>query len=202
MFTTLVSANVGPGVVLGVIWALSFVLSSQAQGICEPLTIPLCQGLEYNHTIFPNMLNHTSQQEAALEVHQFTALVKVGCSRDLAFFICSVHAPYCSVSTNLTFPVPPCRFLCNRAKQGCEVPMKRFGFAWPDSLRCDRFPKLGEEICVDVDRTGKTVTVQLPTVERVKRGKALLELVNLHSYVNIVLLANANSFSGKNMLYV
>ena len=72
MFTTVVSANVGPGVVLGVIWALSFVLPSQAQGICEPLTIPLCQGLEYNHTLFPNMLNHTSQAEAALEVLQFT----------------------------------------------------------------------------------------------------------------------------------
>ena len=26
--------------------------------------------------------------------------------------------------------------------------MKRFGFGWPESLRCDRFPKLGEEICV------------------------------------------------------
>ena len=194
MSTAVVSANVGPGVVLGVIWALGFLLPSQVQGMrCEPLTIPLCQGLGYNHTIFPNTLNHTSQQEAALEVHQFTALVRVGCSRDLAFSICSVYAPYCAVSANLTFPVPPCRFLCSRAKKDCAGLMKRFGFAWPASLRCNRFPKLGEEKCVDFDSTSKTVTVQLPKVDRIKRGKTLLELLN------IVLLSNANSFSGKNM---
>ena len=125
-------------------------LPSQAQGNCEPLTIPLCQGLQlYNDTIFPNMLNHTSQQEAALELNQFTPLVNVGCSRDLAHFLCSVYAPYCLVSKNLATPVPPCRSLCTSVKQGCIELMKRFGFQWPESLRCDRFPKLGEEICVD-----------------------------------------------------
>ena len=197
MSSIVVSAKVGRGTVLCLIWALSFVLPSQVQGICEPLTIPLCQGLGYNHTIFPNTLNHTSQQEAALEVHQFTPLVRVGCSRDLAFSICSVYAPYCAVSAKLTFPVPPCRSLCSRAKKDCAGLMKRFGFAWPASLRCNRFPKLGEKICVDFNSTSKTVTVQLPTVDRVKRGKTLLELLNIQSYVNIVLLSNANSFSGK-----
>ena len=33
-------------------------------------------------------------------------------------------------------------------------------------------------------------------------GKTRLELVKIHSYVDNVLLANANSFSGKNMPYV
>ena len=168
MFTTVVTGNVGSGVLLGVIWAFSLVLPSQAQGICEPLTIPLCQGLEYNTTIFPNMLNHTSQAEAALEVLQFYPFVKVGCSKDLAFFLCSVYAPICTV---LNTPVPPCRSLCNSAKRVCEVLMKRFGFSWPKSLRCDRFPKLGEEICMDVNRTNKTsqTMVQPPTV---KKGKS------------------------------
>ena len=175
MFTTVVSANVGSGVVLGVIWALSLVLPSQAQGICEPLTVPLCQGLEYNTTIFPNMLNHTSQAEAALEVLQFFPLVKVGCSKDLAFFLCSVYAPICTV---LNTPVPPCRSLCNSAKRGCQDLMKSFGFSWPKSLRCDRFPKLGEEICMDVNGTSKTskTTVQPPTV---KEGNSPLELVKI-----------------------
>ena len=171
MFTTVVSANVSPRVVLGVIWTLSMLLPSQAQGTCEPLTIPLCQGLQlYNDTIFPNMLNHSSQQEAALELYQFTPLVTVGCSIDLAHFLCSVYAPYCLVSKNLASPVPPCRSLCNSAKQGCKGVMKRFGFSWPNSLRCDRFPKLSEETCVDGNGINKA-TVQPPT-----GGKTQLEL--------------------------
>ena len=180
MFTSVVSANVSPSVVLGVIWALSMLLPSQAQGNCEPLTIPLCQGLQlYNDTIFPNMLNQTSQQEAALELNQFTPLVNVGCSRDLAYFLCSVYAPYCMVSKNLATPVPPCRSLCNSAKLGCEAVMNRFGFSWPISLKCDRFPKLGEEICVDADGISKT-TVQPPT-----GGNTQLEPVKIHSYVDL-----------------
>ena len=171
MFTTVVSATVSPRVVLGVIWTLSMLLSSQAQGTCEPLTIPLCQGLQlYNDTVFPNMLNHSSQREAAIELYQFAPLVTVGCSIDLAQFLCSVYAPYCLVSKNLATPVPPCRSLCTSAKQGCEGLMKRFGFSWPNSLRCDRFPKLGEEICVDGNGINKA-TVQPPT-----GGKTQLEL--------------------------
>ena len=125
MFPTVMSSNV----MLGVVLALSMLLPSQAQGVCEPLTIPLCQGFQYNNTIFPNMLNHTSQQEAALELHQFSPLVKVGCSSDLAHFLCSVYAPYCLVSKNLATPVPPCRSLCHSVNKA----------VW-----CDRFPKLGD----------------------------------------------------------
>ena len=181
MFTTAVSANVSPSVVLGVIWALSMLLPSQAQGICEPLNIPLCKSLQYNNTIFPNMLMHKSQEEAALEVHQFTPLVKVGCSRDLAYFLCSVYAPYCLVSKNLATPIPPCRSLCNSVKQGCIELMKRFRFSWPESLRCNNFPKLGEEICMDGNGINKA-TVQPPTGGKTR---------SLNSYVDI------NIFVGK-----
>ena len=124
------------------------------------------------------MLNHSSQQEASLELNQFTPLVKVG-SRDLAHFLCSVYAPYCLVSKNLATPVPPCRSLCTSAKRGCKEVMKRFGFSWPNSLRCRRFPKLGEEICVDRNGINKA-TVQPPT-----GGKTQLELVKIDSYVDI-----------------
>ena len=42
--------------------------------------------------------------------------------------------------------------------------MNRFGFTWPDSLRCDRFPKLGDEICFteNVNSTSEA-TLQPPT---------------------------------------
>lgn len=44
---------------------------------CEPIAIPMCKDIQYNMTIIPNLLNHQSQDEAGLEVHQFFPLVKV-----------------------------------------------------------------------------------------------------------------------------
>lgn len=33
---------------------------------CEPITLRMCQGLPYNSTFMPNVLNHYDQQTAAL----------------------------------------------------------------------------------------------------------------------------------------
>jgi len=44
---------------------------------CEPITIPMCKDIQYNMTIIPNLLNHQTQDDAGLEVHQFFPLVKV-----------------------------------------------------------------------------------------------------------------------------
>ena len=52
--------------------------SGQAtHGKCEPITIPLCANIEYNQTIMPNLLGHSKQEQAGMEVHQFFPLVKV-----------------------------------------------------------------------------------------------------------------------------
>ena len=137
---------------------------STKQDSCEPLTIPLCRSLPYNTTIFPNFLNHTTQDEAALYVHQFYPLVKVGCSEHISLFLCAVYAPVCTV---LGSAVPPCRSLCNSARLGCEDVMKRFGVKWPESLNCERFPELGSEICVGLNETLEP-TSQPPTGEKCK----------------------------------
>ena len=110
---------------------------------CEPITIPLCNDIQYNMTIMPNLLNHQKQEDAGLEVHQFFPLVKVQCSKDLKFFLCSMYAPVCTVLEN---PIPPCRKLCVSARNGCESLMNKFGFKWPESLRCENFPEQG--LCV------------------------------------------------------
>ena len=172
MFTAVVSANVGHCLVLGVIFALSLLSPSQGQGICEPLTIQLCQGLGYSTTMFPNILEHSSQDTAALELQQFSPLVRMDCSKDLRYFLCSVYAPICSAVSKT--PVPPCRSLCDSSKQGCEAVMNRFGFTWLKSLRCDKFPRFGDATCVGWPRTS---TQQPPTFQRQKRGKSQLELV-------------------------
>lgn len=121
-------------------------------GRCEAITIPLCKDILYNETIFPNLLNHQKQEDAGLEVHQFYPLVKVKCSPDLQIFLCSVYAPVCTV---LDKPIPPCRSLCLSARSGCEGLMNKFGFQWPESLECSRYPEGGAagELCVGENNT-------------------------------------------------
>ncbi|XP_068179074.1 uncharacterized protein [Antennarius striatus] len=102
---------------------------------CQPITIPLCKDLPYSDTVMPNILGHRNQDDAGLEVHQFFPLIKVGCSPQLKPFLCSVYTPEC-VSGK---PRPPCKTLCEQARSGCESLMNRFGFQWPESLRCDAF---------------------------------------------------------------
>ncbi|XP_053554662.1 frizzled-7 [Bombina bombina] len=121
-------------------------ISVPDHGFCQPISIPLCTDIAYNQTIMPNLLGHNNQEDAGLEVHQFYPLVKVQCSPELRFFLCSMYAPVCTV---LEQAIPPCRTLCERARQGCEALMNKFGFQWPERLRCEHFPVQGAgEICV------------------------------------------------------
>uniref|UniRef100_A0A3B3TM29 FZ domain-containing protein n=1 Tax=Poecilia latipinna TaxID=48699 RepID=A0A3B3TM29_9TELE len=120
-------------------------------GFCQPISIPLCTDIAYNRTIMPNLLGHSNQEDAGLEVHQFYPLVQVQCSAELRFFLCTMYAPVCTV---LDRAIPPCRSLCEQARNGCEELMNKFGFQWPDRLRCQNFPPHGAgEICVGQNRS-------------------------------------------------
>lgn len=120
---------------------------------CEPITIPFCMDIQYNETIMPNLLNHQKQEDAGLEVHQYFPLVKVKCSPDLQFFLCSIYAPVCTI---LDKAIPPCRSLCVSARHGCEELMNNFGFQWPEELDCAKFPETGIDICVGENNTAST----------------------------------------------
>lgn len=120
-------------------------------GFCQLISVPLCADIAYNQTIMPNLMGHTNQEDAGLEVHQFYPLVQVQCSPDLRFFLCSMYVPVCTV---LDRAIPPCRSLCERARLGCEALMNRFGFPWPERLRCENFPVHGAgQICVGQNST-------------------------------------------------
>jgi len=151
-------------------------------GFCQPISIPLCTDIAYNQTIMPNLVGHYNQEDAGLEVHQFYPLVKVQCSPELKFFLCSMYAPVCTV---LEKAIPPCRSICERAKQGCEALMNKFGFQWPDRLRCENFPVLGDgQICVGQnDSSAATVSpiipipgTDVPTHERAFRCPPVLKV--------------------------
>lgn len=124
-------------------------------GKCKPISVPFCQGIAYNETIFPNILGHQTQEEAGLEVHQYFPLLKVHCSADLQFFLCSVFVPVCTI---LDHPIPPCRPLCLSAREGCEHIIKQFGFQWPEYLNCDTFPEKSESetLCVPLNKSRVT----------------------------------------------
>ena len=63
----------------------------------------MCKCIGYNHTKMPNNLNHDTQEEAGLEVHQFYPLVEINCSKDLKLFLCLIYAPVCMDDFNGKF---------------------------------------------------------------------------------------------------
>ncbi|KAH9498324.1 Frizzled-7 [Bulinus truncatus] len=126
-------------------------------GKCEKINIPLCKDIQYNETIMPNLLGHQKQDDAGLEVHQFFPLVKVQCSKQLKFFLCTMYVPVCTV---LDEAIPPCRSLCNEAKTGCEALMNKFGFEWPETLKCEQFPVTG--LCVGENNTDTPTETNKP----------------------------------------
>ncbi|XP_026172379.1 uncharacterized protein LOC113136117 [Mastacembelus armatus] len=113
-------------------------------GICEPITIPMCQDLSYNQTITPNLLGHASQREAVMKMSFFNSMVQTMCSADIRLFLCRVYAPQCVAGEVQR----PCRSFCERARRGCEALMSGFGVSWPPELQCSSFP---EETCISGD---------------------------------------------------
>lgn len=123
--------------------------------VCEPITVPMCKGIGYNLTYMPNQFNHDTQEEVGLEVHQFWPLVRIRCSPDLLFFLCSMYTPICL--PDYRKPLPPCRSVCERAKQGCSPLMSQYGFEWPERMSCEKLPQLGDEVlCMDQNSTEST----------------------------------------------
>lgn len=133
----------------------SVISSSDQEGKCEEITIPMCLGIGYNMTRMPNPLNHETQEEAGLEVHQFWPLVEIKCSTDLKFFLCSMYAPICL--PDYQNPLPPCQELCKRAREGCEPIMNHYEFKWPERMDCSAFPKQGSgTLCMDQPNTSNS----------------------------------------------
>ena len=114
---------------------------------CEPVKIPLCESMPYNKTRMPNLLYHSTQQNAVLIAEQFTELVDTNCSDVLTFFLCAMFAPICTTAIQME-PVPPCRNVCHQARDGCEPIMNRYNVSWPEELDCRKLPLYDTGVCV------------------------------------------------------
>ncbi|CAB0036203.1 unnamed protein product [Trichogramma brassicae] len=151
------------GLVLGPSIALHNKDPLAPHGKCERITINLCMDMPYNETILPNLLNHQKQEDAGPEVHQFAPLVKLKCSPDIKFFLCAMYAPVCTI---LDKALPPCRSLCESARKGCEDLMRNFGFSWPETMECSKFPENGGPVlCVGKNESTPT---EMPPQEDVR----------------------------------
>lgn len=60
-----------PGVRAVLALVLTALAADALQPRCEEITIPMCRGIGYNLTSFPNALDHDTQEEAGLEVLTF-----------------------------------------------------------------------------------------------------------------------------------
>lgn len=138
---------------------------------CQEITIPMCKGIGYNLTHFPNQFNHETQEEAGLEVHQFWPLVEIQCSPDLKLFLCSMYAPLCI--PNYKKPLPACRSVCERAKSGCAPLMAQYGFAWPERMNCNNLPVYGDknQLCMDVNQTDRSTPLPPRTQQPIHPGR-------------------------------
>uniref|UniRef100_A0A673LI70 Frizzled-3 n=1 Tax=Sinocyclocheilus rhinocerous TaxID=307959 RepID=A0A673LI70_9TELE len=115
---------------------------SHSMFTCEPITLRMmCQGLAYNTTFMPNLLNHYDQQTAALAMEPFHPIVNLECSTEIRPFLCALYAPVCTEYGRVTLP---CRRLCQRAKSDCYKLMDMFGVSWPDEMECSKFPVCDE----------------------------------------------------------
>ncbi|XP_033931869.1 frizzled-3a [Pseudochaenichthys georgianus] len=136
---------------------------SHSQFTCEPITLRMCQGLPYNATYMPNILNHYDQQTAALAMEPFHPMVNLQCSPDLRMFLCALYAPVCTEYGRMTLP---CRRLCLQARSDCYKLMDMFGVSWPQEMECTRFPDCDEsyprpaDLLSSSDSTDSPISVQ------------------------------------------
>ncbi|KAH9524999.1 Frizzled-4 [Bulinus truncatus] len=119
---------------------------------CEPIRSTICKGLGYNVTGMPNLADHSDQEDAILLMQTFTPLIQYGCSSRLKFFLCSVYFPMCTEKVHTS--IGPCRPLCESVRNRCQPILREFGYPWPQTLNCSKFPVANnhEHMCMEGPR--------------------------------------------------
>ncbi|CAG0923803.1 unnamed protein product, partial [Notodromas monacha] len=124
--------------------SLSSSFAVPGHGKCEQIHLELCQDIGYNLTSMPNLIDHETQEDAAVSLETFRPLIKIGCSSKLRIFLCAVHAPMCTEKVET--PIGPCRNLCNSVRDKCLPVLEQFGYTWPVALNCSAFPPANNDV--------------------------------------------------------
>lgn len=137
---------------------------------CVDVKAKICQQLDpenYLYTSFPNFMNHTSQFTATKELENYLPVIVSGCSNALQMFLCSLYIPICN--PNVGKRIPPCKSLCQAARQGCEPLLNSAHIRWPSSMECHHFPDENSgELCVSLPNPQ-------PSVQSVEPKDALVK---------------------------
>uniref|UniRef100_H2YUA6 Uncharacterized protein n=1 Tax=Ciona savignyi TaxID=51511 RepID=H2YUA6_CIOSA len=148
-------------------------VSAARQATCgEPIRVTMCKDIGYNLTdmsLSPTYIY--DQKEAAKSVSQFSPLTRTQCAEEMKLLVCSVYTPIC-IPAYSNF-LPPCRFICERAKQGCEPILKLYNRTWPNLFNCNRFPKFtgDSQLCLHFNRSTAEAPVPPRTISN-DDGKA------------------------------
>ncbi|KAI1883495.1 hypothetical protein AGOR_G00232030 [Albula goreensis] len=124
--------------------------STDDRGKCTDIVLGYCDDMPYTRTIFPNILDHKSRQDAELSTEYLllsvvNSLLNGECTPDIRMLGCSVLAPRCEKNRILK----PCRSTCEAVRKGCAHAFEGIEMAWPYFLDCDRFFVSDEEGCYD-----------------------------------------------------
>lgn len=120
------------------------VVWKQSGCIKIPKNLTLCRGAGYSQMHLPNLLDHEDIEKVNEQAAPWVSLLNLRCHPDTQIFLCSLFAPICHVR-----PIWPCKKLCLSVRGSCEPPMARYGFPWPEMLRCDRFPsEKPDNLCI------------------------------------------------------
>ncbi|XP_040181446.1 membrane frizzled-related protein isoform X1 [Rana temporaria] len=108
----------------------------ESENPCRPLNVPLCQGLSYSLTVFPNLWVSLLEQPAASELLKgYKILQDLPCFPAMRPLLCALLVPSCSSDGGA---LQPCRSVCLNAMQLCLTQIEQLGFSWP--FKCDHLP--------------------------------------------------------------
>ena len=123
-------------------WGMLGARPEEATCVDIPSNMFLCTGIGYSKMRLPNLLDHSSVQEAKQQSGSWVPLLNVQCHLDTQLFLCSLFTPVC-----LETAIYPCRSLCEAVRDACETRMLTYGYHWPAMLDCDNFPK-DNDMCI------------------------------------------------------
>ncbi|KAG9482567.1 membrane frizzled-related protein isoform X2 [Eleutherodactylus coqui] len=108
---------------------------------CQPLTVPLCQGLSYSLTVFPNPWTSVLEQPAvSAQARGYEILKELPCFPVLRPLLCAMLLPSCSPDGGA---LQPCRSVCLNAMDLCLTQLAELGLLWP--FNCDHLPSQSQQ---------------------------------------------------------
>lgn len=130
-------------------WAMLSGRANQPKCVDIPSNMSLCNNIGYHQMRLPNLLEHDTLDEVTSQAKSWNPLLGIRCHPDTKLFLCSLFSPVC-----LDRPIWPCRSLCESVQNSCESFMGKYGYPWPEMLRCDKFP-LDNDLCIGLQNDKK-----------------------------------------------